>query len=261
MAFDPVATTVPQQFAFLNADGRTYAAVSRPDSPLRSSAAANLLQAIWFHFPNDARRIVRNRIQTTESENAMAQGFKKIVGKRIAFESSEARELQTKIPPDSTAFQILEFDETRSLDATRIPLDRFSNLAAAKNPKDLAGFLEKIAGEGPLSVNRYENPRQVAAALVSLDGEILLAHRNGNQKDRSLHAELQICRDWWAIKHSPLPAASRLIVSLQCCQMCAAALLSLSPGAGFKVHYLKAETGPGSANSVLKLHGLEQKIP
>ncbi|MBL7716683.1 MAG: Bd3614 family nucleic acid deaminase [Bdellovibrionales bacterium] len=258
MAIQPIATSVPRHVAFLKTEGRVFSAISGDpdlDSPLRFSAAANLLQALWFHFPKDARRWVRNRIETSEPRNLMAQSFKKLIGKRISYDSFN---------PYPDAIQ-LDFDEKHGLEDSRIDTGKFPRATG-----DFPGLLLKEARGANRSEKRFENDREVSAALVSASGEILTAHRNGNRLIRSRHAEIQVCNDWWLKNKSPFPKGSRLWVSLQCCEMCAVAVASLAAGKplrtekdfpqgiDFQVLYLKKETCGSAANSVLRALGLER---
>ena len=142
------------------------------------------------------------------------------------------------------------------------------------------------------SVPRWRRDRGVMAMLVSNDGRLLDAARNTNADNKCLHAEFNLLRPWLSGNDEStgaaftsgsrresgrrtVPAGSRLLVSLQCCRMCAAlvcaaadAQLSDEDGGGetadegdalLDVVFLDEDPGPLARSTALQERGWERQ--
>ena len=106
-----------------------------------------------------------------------------------------------------------------------------------------SGRLAAVAGDVP----RRERDRSVVAMLIHPDGTLLDAAVNTNAENRCLHAEVNLLARWLpgfgadedeadGDRDEPprrlFPRGSRMLVTLQCCRMCAALACAASDAVG-----------------------------
>ena len=79
-------------------------------------------------------------------------------------------------------------------------------------------------------------------------------------RHRLHHAELNLVQRWQAAHGPTFPAGSRVVVSLQCCRMCAAVLVDMAPAEGLPVAYLEPEPGRFGRHTALQARGWERRL-
>jgi tRNA(Arg) A34 adenosine deaminase TadA len=103
---------------------------------------------------------------------------------------------------------------------------------------------------------RWAQHRLVGSALAH--GEVVLGVAgNRNAARRCEHAELRLVQGWTERTGTPLPDGARVAVTLQCCRMCAAVLVSAADG---RLDVLYAEPDPGrlAQHTALQQRGWER---
>ena len=135
-----------------------------------------------------------------------------------------------------------------------------------------------------------ERDRGVVAMLVSRDGALLDCAVNTNNSNQALHAEVNLLAPWLEgfiaedredddeqdatrgdadaslQKRGRLPAGARVLVTLQCCRMCAALICAASDDAHARdgvetlrdVVYAEADEGKYSNETALQSRGWER---
>ena len=125
----------------------------------------------------------------------------------------------------------------------------------------------------------WERDRRVVAALVSPEGEVTDAARNVNADNKCLHAEWNLLAPtlWgeWVLSPTDddddggdggdeiagLEEGTRVLVTLQCCRMCAALVCAAADRPGrsgpIEVVYLDPDDGSLARNTQLQRRGWE----
>jgi hypothetical protein len=140
---------------------------------------------------------------------------------------------------------------------------------------------EKLESTEPM----WERDRGVVAALISPDGSLLDAARNVNADNKCLHAEWNLLAPYlWgpqvlsdeddellvdAPEDSPedapegLAEGARVLVTLQCCKMCAALVCAAADHRGnqkpIEVTYLNPDPGSLAKDTILQQRGWERR--
>ena len=130
----------------------------------------------------------------------------------------------------------------------------------------------------------WERDRRVVAALVSPEGEVTDAARNVNADNKCLHAEWNLLAPtlWgeWVLSPTedgeianrpgagpeeagPLEEGTRVLVTLQCCKMCAALVCAAADRPGrrgpIEVVYLNPDDGSLAKDTQLRRRGWESR--
>ena len=123
----------------------------------------------------------------------------------------------------------------------------------------------------------WERDRRVVAALVSPEGEVTDAARNVNADNKCLHAEWNLLAPtlWgeWVLSPTDdddgggeiaeLEEGTRVLVTLQCCRMCAALVCAAADHPGrsgpIEVVYLDPDDGSLARNTQLQRRGWESR--
>ena len=127
------------------------------------------------------------------------------------------------------------------------------------------------------NVPRHERDRSVVAMLVHPDGTLLDAAVNTNAENRCLHAEVNLLARWlpgFGAEEAEangdgdepprrlFPRGSRMLVTLQCCRMCAALACAASDAVGgeglAEVVYDEPDDGRYADATELQARGLER---
>lgn len=188
------------------------------------SPVLDLIQGVTLRWPDRAHALLRQRIRTTASAPFDADVVK-VLARRV-----------TLLPPGSGG-------GSEGLDLT----------ADATSARALAR-LEPVDGD-PLEALRSLTAgvvggavgmdRPVGAVLVGPDGRLLAGARNRAGEHPALHAELALLQAYDA----PIPEGCTLLVSLQCCRMCAALLVDAAPD--LDVAWLEPDPGRFARNTAL----------
>ena len=136
-----------------------------------------------------------------------------------------------------------------------------------------SGRLAAVAEDVP----RRERDRSVVAMLIHPDGTLLDAAVNTNAENRCLHAEVNLLARWLpgfgadedeadGDRDEPprrlFPRGSRMLVTLQCCRMCAALACAASDAVGgeglAEVVYDEADRGRYADATELQARGMER---
>ncbi|MCB9689393.1 MAG: Bd3614 family nucleic acid deaminase [Alphaproteobacteria bacterium] len=195
------------------------------------SPVLDLVQGVTRRWPDRAHALLRGRIRTTALAPFDADVVK-VLARRV-----------TLLAPGAGG--------------SPEGVDLASDAAAAR----ALARLEPVAGE-PMEALRALTAgvvggapgmdRPVGAVLVGPDGRPLAGARNRAGEHPSLHAEVALLQAWGA----PVPAGCTLLVSLQCCRMCAALLLDAAPD--LDVAYLQPDPGKFARGTALA--GRERRI-
>jgi tRNA(Arg) A34 adenosine deaminase TadA len=114
----------------------------------------------------------------------------------------------------------------------------------------------RAAGEGRRSDRVATSDRPVGAVLV-VGGRPVAAARAASGVNRLLHAEQCLLAGWHAAGHRGLPAGAEVFVTLQCCRMCAAALVGAARGA-LSVRFAVPDPGRLARDTALAARGWER---
>lgn len=208
----------------------------RADTPL-----LRLIRGIWRVWPAQALRLLRLPIGADRPLHRLEREAVRVAAKR-------ARE----VGPPAPARCVID------VSAAGRRLGRGAGLGpppglADGEPLELA---ERLAGLTRRTGPRWRQDRAVGAVLVLPDGAVGAWARNTGGRSRVRHAELELVRRWTAAR-GRLPPGSKVVVSLQPCRMCAAAIVAASEGeAGVEVIYGAPDPGKHAAHTWLDELGL-----
>lgn len=201
--------------------------------PPTQTAVTRLVQGIYEHHYEMARKILRNRIYTTSNATPFCRAMIKVAAKRLTECAPSLTAMQR-----STAIEI-HFDP---LDSRESPIDASMPIDAIF--KILAERIENRRVTA--KKKRYENDRAVAAALLSNRPEALVTC-NTNAKNRTLHAEINLVQSVFAHQAKPFSHPITVLVTLKPCKMCIEALRLLVEDPKYlQVIYLENDPGPNA---------------
>jgi tRNA(Arg) A34 adenosine deaminase TadA len=209
----------------------------------------SLIQAVYDHRPDMARRILRARIFSTAAPTEACRGMIKVAAKRATAPVE---------PRDQHLSLDFKFREISPLPPPPLVLwDGLSeNSKALLERKQPMAAAFQIATEIPRQENLYQSDRKVAAVLLSIDGDFIAASKNANAVNRTRHAELNLVQGL-AAAGKVLPRGARLYVTLKCCKMCAAAIwCGAEDIQSVRVIYGEDDPGPNARDSILLRNGL-----
>ncbi len=240
-----------------------------PPPPL--SSMTRLIQGVYEHLPDQARKICRARIFSNQTElTPFCRGMIRVAAKRMTQISSS--ELQT-LPHDfslhfhnlthwdhqPTRFQPGELKENFvsqliSNSNALLPLDHWIE------------WTRTLVAKIPLQATRYQSDRPVVALLLAFSEneetyQLLGAARNQNAKNRTLHAEVNLIQNWYRSTGIPIPKNTVILTSLKPCRMCAGLIWqsSLNPK-NLRVYYLENDPGPYAQNTALEPNTADRRL-
>jgi tRNA(Arg) A34 adenosine deaminase TadA len=247
-------------------DGSTVYRAKSPKNcaPIRN-AVVILIQGIYDLKPEQARRIVRQRIFTTLSPSEATTGIIKVAAKRMTsaldiYDNSlktlegeilidiESESIWRPQPPELSMSLFKELPKNLPKDTKN---GQWMALA-----KDLVRLVTQSGPQGP----RYESDRPIAALLVSSENEFLSAAINTNSKNRTLHAEMNLIA---SLKDQRIPEGARLFTTLKPCKMCAGMIHdSAQDLASLKILYAEDDPGTHGRNTALDrcAHSVQQQL-
>jgi tRNA(Arg) A34 adenosine deaminase TadA len=233
------------------------------------------------------------RVETSSSESSSSTSDKSSTSDALNLPRYDAnpwfefamrrgvRESRAALP---AAIARVKRDETRENDAS---LFAWANAFVSSRREGLAAA----------RVARAARDRQVVAMLVSADGALLDCAVNTNARNQALHAEVNLLAPWLEGLVTPegaevegadaedaseededkrnenenetprLPAGARVLVTLQCCRMCAALICAASDDARARhgvetlrdVVYAEEDVGKYSDDTALQRRGWERE--
>ncbi|MEN9810939.1 MAG: hypothetical protein RLZZ488_2506 [Pseudomonadota bacterium] len=201
------------------------------------SALTLLVEGIWQRFPDSAHFILRARIFTSEPLTEMCRGAVVVCAKRSTF-----------VPqvPDNVIARMKD----------RIQTVRIANNSPAQSIAHAPAQISRPAAH-PAEFNR-----SVECWLLDAQGRLLATAANTSGRNRMRHAEMNLLKSWWQRERRPLPAGSRLVVTLEPCAMCGGAIWEcVADRDNFEVNYVAADLGSAAARSVLRGRPMLRQCP
>jgi tRNA(Arg) A34 adenosine deaminase TadA len=226
-------------------------------------ALLDLIEYLYSEFgPWRALQILRERLRLEVAPTAFEVGLIKVAAKRW-----EVGELPSLLAGGEIfAVDVVNSSAVGAERARLVSLGTenyskvrgkvFTNLQAAGawvevEAGKLVGATDEVeataSDEAPTP--RYSRDRAVVAALFDSDWKLIAAARNTNVRVRTRHAEMNL------LESLGNDRGSSLIVSTQCCRMCAAAVAERLDVAVF---YLQPE--PALKHVKTALHGIERQL-
>jgi tRNA(Arg) A34 adenosine deaminase TadA len=239
----------------LDPEGRGVAFALHPGQVLVAPSVMELVEGIWHAHPDQAHRLLRTRIHRTRPATDLDRAIVQLCSRKLC------ADVPTHLPGTPSERAVVDLTPaaaasrahhvaTSGLDVDAVPTDPAA-LAA-----HLARLVEDLAEPGPLATRA----RPVVALLIGRDDTLLDAARNTHGTHRLHHAEVNLVQRWQARRGPTLPAGCRVIVSLQCCRMCAALLADAAPPEGLDVVYATPETGRFGRDTVLQARRWERPL-
>ncbi|MFL5813691.1 MAG: Bd3614 family nucleic acid deaminase [Bdellovibrionia bacterium] len=229
-------------------DGTTIYRTKSPQycAPIQN-AAVGLIQAIYDHKPEQARRIVRQRIYTTLPLSESVAGIVKVAAKRITG-SLSLLELEKMIGKHEEIVDLSAEPIWRPEPVT-LPLPLPSSAPTDAEWIELAQNLARKTVQKDSKSPRYASDRPIAALLVSGENALLGAAINTNAKNRTLHAEMNLIAN---LADQKIPPGARLFTTLKPCKMCAGMIHdSATDLASLRVIFAEDDPGTHGRNTAL----------
>jgi tRNA(Arg) A34 adenosine deaminase TadA len=217
--------------AYLIHENKVY--FSNKQAPLSAqfpfTPVTQLIEGIWNRFPEQALRILRNRIFTREKLTPLCEGMIRVAAKRCSEISESA--LPENLKNGGEGISKLEIQPPIFL--------------------AIAPSSSKILNENRASETL--SGKTVTAKLFSAEGVLLCTEKNQNFFNRTQHAELRLVRRYLFENQRLLPKNSKIWVSLKPCAMCAAQIFTFSEDpSSLEIIYTHDDPGPMASNSVLR---------
>ncbi|MFZ9595893.1 MAG: Bd3614 family nucleic acid deaminase [Bdellovibrionia bacterium] len=241
--------------AFLEFNSKVYFSTLRPEQrfPTRSEVVS-LIHGVCQLNPGSSQRILRSRIFTTAPLTEFCRGMIRVVAKRVT---------ASLIPKDHGILRQLTFE--------RIPDDFGAPKIKPENPSLPRVIPEKeralepespdtpfitlalrLRDATPVVLPRHQADRPVGALLVSQSGDILQMAQNTHAHNKTLHAEVNLVREFQLREKKPLPSGSRIYTTLKPCKMCAGLIWSAAQDLqNLEVIYFEDDPGPFARSTVL----------
>lgn len=217
-----------------------------------SSAVVKLIQGLFDRDRDQAFFLLRQRIHTTAPLSEMDRGMIRLAAKRATGGVIPA---PGEIPGDFSWERVgdpglLLFES--AIAQRELPLAEGS----FRSSDELVSHLEGLRSRVPRGQVLHDHDRPVAAALIDRQGNLLAHSVHGGFLNKTLHAEVRLCQDWFARRRGGFPEGSRLAVTLKPCWMCAAMVARMSRDlADFAVVYLEDDPGPQARFTPLEKAG------
>lgn len=234
--------------AFVSHKGVLYYSYFPKGTVAPSSAVIKLLQGLFDRFVDHSFFILRNRVYTTASIQAMCLGMTKIVAKRV---QGEVRAQDHGI---ATSEEMIQIGGDEALQAVsllsaenQLPLSQILEL---RQQAPLMVWTRKIAGLNARGEVLHDYDRDIACLLVDKSEDILSYGVNSNSKNKTLHAEVNMIQRFFREQQKKIPAGAQLYTTRKPCKMCAAMLQDWSEDpTSLRIYYL--EEDKSSQNTVL----------
>ncbi len=242
--------------AWIECEGRWYwarqGATLSPDRVHECDLAVNRLVAgVYEHDSRWARRIVRNRIRTTEALRESSWGLIKVAARRVDFsvpvdaipqELFSGSGIEVAPKPDTRDEWLCGNNE----EWNRPVLSAHDAWSLLEHRIDSALQWERTSGQRVVAL-------PVAAVLVDATGTVLSWGINSAWDLRTQHAETNLIYRWRRMGSPGTPA--RLWVTRKPCKMCAGwiwdALCSFNGAAPLSVEFRDPDDGPMAKMTVL----------
>ncbi|WP_413558918.1 Bd3614 family nucleic acid deaminase [Bdellovibrio sp. HCB209] len=254
--------------AFVEFQGKVYFAHYSQGSVAPSSAVVKLLQGLFDRHVDHSFFILRQRIFSTATLSEMDRGMIKVVAKRASDGIIPVQD-----PEFSESLELIEVDSKENI------LSQVSHLSS-ENKQSVADVQKWFAAQGtqtdedhlrvalslaqqvPRGEVLHDHDRDIAAILISAEGELLGYGVNSNSKNKTLHAEVNLIQRLFKENSQKIPAGATLYSTHKPCKMCAGMIYDWSENpTSVRVFYSVDEIGGLSKQTILDRHGLNQQLP
>ncbi|QDK39268.1 Bd3614 family nucleic acid deaminase [Bdellovibrio sp. NC01] len=233
-----------------------------------SSAVVKLLQGLFDQHVDHSFFILRNRIFATAALSEMCTGMVKVVAKRATgnilardhaleitsqlIQIGEAKDSLYPVSHLNLENQVSVVDVEKYFGAHRADGNHQSYLMAATR-------LAKNIARGDVL---HDYDRDIAALLVSRDGQLLGFGLNSNSKNKTLHAEVNLLQRYFKEHGHGIPEDAILYSTHKPCKMCAGMIYQASGRSQrLQVIYLHEEDGSLSRATILDQLKLSKQLP
>ena len=227
----------------------------KPHEP--SSAILQLIQGIYEIYPDQARRMLRNRIYATGEITALCHGAIKVSAKR--FHEGLAPLLESGAAKD---LKWIPISKLKKSDPGPLPhpLTLWKKASPPSSNSDFLWLAKELSTLVPRTGPLYQQARAVGALLTSAQGEILHWGVNTNSSNRTLHAELNLIQDYFEQTGRSIPEGAKLYVTLKPCKMCAGALwIAAKNPFTLQVYFSEFDSGRNAKWTILDVNSAERK--
>ncbi len=240
------------QISWLNSGSEVFYATGpiQPFFCLGDSSLVRLIQGICQTRPDQARKLLRNRIFTTATHlSEMDWGMLKVAAKRIEL---------------GAAPQDLEVYRDRAI-AFQSRADHSAEVflkpgLVFKSHEESITYALKLAREVKVASIRHQSSRRIAAVLVSPEGELLAQAVNTSATNRTHHAEVNLVQAFCQSTGKALPKGSRIYTTLKPCKMCAGMIWSsVEDPSDFTVYFFENDPGPHAQKTVFTRESFESR--
>ncbi len=213
------------KFAQINYNEKVFTAEVRGDGTLLSSPVRTLIEFVYAHHTSSARYILRQPIILNYEPSVFEKALIKVAAKRFRIELDQ-------LPANKVI---------RCEPLPHEPEEGFDSLAFNSQ----AEVISWVQGEAEKT--------GVLVAYVSRLHQIIQIAKNSNAVVKTRHAEMNLLEKLMNIRPQ---AGDYIVVSLQSCRMCAAALAEWTGQENITVYFLKPE--PALTNVKTALFGKEK---
>lgn len=253
--------------AFVEHNEVIYYAYFPEGSQAPSSAVVKLLQGLFDQCVDQSFFILRQRIFTTAALTEMCRGMVKVVAKR-ATGGITSRQHEFKI---HSRFQQVGETLTEVTSRHHLSFENHFPLAQVQgwveknkshNIEDYLQIAQHLAAQVPRGDILHDYDRNIAALLVSSQGQVLSYGINSNSKNKTLHAEVNLLQKLFLDFSLKIPAGAILYSTHKPCKMCAGMIYHWSENpTKIQVYYSVTEKGLFSRHTVLDREGLNRCYP
>jgi tRNA(Arg) A34 adenosine deaminase TadA len=255
------------EVAWVEFKGKVYFSYFAKGSSAPSSAVVKLLQGLFDRHKDHSFFILRQRIFTTAALSEMCKGMIKVVAKRATGEI---------VPEQDSEFsEQLEFIEVDVADnslssVTHLNTENQMLVASVgewlanlkpQNESDHLKAAFDLSKQVPRGEVLHDYDREIAALLISPDGQVLSYGVNSNSINKTLHAEVNLVQRYFREHGQKIPAGSVLYSTHKPCKMCAGMIYDWAESSTqLKVYYSVEESGGFSKQTVLDRQGMNQRL-
>jgi tRNA(Arg) A34 adenosine deaminase TadA len=239
-----------QQLAVINYQDQIFYSAYSPKNHEPHSAVTQLIQSIYNQFPDEALKILRNRIFLNYTPSLMCLSMIQLAAKRYVVDTklivpgcSQKLEFKTLINSNLDSGNLYEKFEGH--------LNNQENASQENAFEAALNWLKSEQNHKKLEGKSIR--KNIKAFLTDTHKSFFLFSENLPNKNKTLHAEVALLQNYYQIKQKGFDSPVELYTSLQCCKMCAAMFWHMheNPLMNLKSFYLTKETGPSARNSIL----------
>lgn len=249
--------------AFVEHLGDLYFAQFPVNMSAPSSAIVKLLQGIFDTHLDLSFFILRNRIFTTAPLTEKCRGMVKVIAKRVTAEiipQDHKIEIELRLNPvgeqDMPLFSVMHLSSENAA-----ALEKIQEMLSAQDFKDPGAMLRKaslLASWVSRGRVLHDHHRDIAALLISAEGECLGYGINSNALNKTLHAEVNLIQRLYKENGRKIPSGAVLYSTHKPCKMCAGMIHDWSEEPkSVQVFYENHEAGGLSRSTILDALGTQ----